>query len=217
MPAKPPASPEPLILPRGLRFPQRHEFPAGSEAEQDRIAQANVTTGYRRFRHTGGAYSVYLEVNAHATSLFTVFHDLAVTLLPRAVAPIIAVKGGEAYPGPYTIRAAALRLFEPHLQSLQHDAFLAFGLISQHEGVTEEVFVQPSKYLQIWTNQPEVAEAVLAQHRIPEVPDLQLMDHFPLVSESLLTPEGNAAWPVVLEQIRTAFPDLPRPDGTAAV
>jgi len=208
---KPPAAPEPLILPRGIRFPHPHEVPAGSEAELARITQANVTTGYRLLRHSGGAYTAYIEANAHATSLFTVFHDLAFTLLPRAAAPIIAIKGGDAYPGPYTIRAAALRLFEPHIQALQHDGLLAFGLISQHDGVTEEVFVQPSKYLQVWTNQLDIARAVFAQHRIPEVPDLQLMDRYPLVTEAFQTPEGNAAWPLVLEQVRAAFRDLPPP------
>lgn len=211
MRTKPPATPEPLILPRGVRFPHPHEFPPGAEAERLRVSQANVTTGFRLLPHGGGAYSTYIEANAHATSLFTVFHDLAFTLLPRAAAPIVAVKGGDTFPGPYTIRAAALRVFEPHIQALQHDGFLAFGLIHQHNGVTEEVFVQPSKYLQVWTNQPDLARAVFAQHRIPEVPDLQFMDQYPLITEPMETPEGNPVWPFVLDQVRAAFRDLPPP------
>jgi hypothetical protein len=186
-------------------------LPTGSEAEQARLAQANVTTGYRLLPFSGGGYSAYVEANAHATSLFTVFHDLVFTLLPRAAAPIIAVRDGETYPGPYTIRAAALRIFEPHIQALQHDGSLAFGLISQHEGLTEEVFVQPTKYLQVWTNQPAAARAVFAQHRIPEVPNLQLMEQYPLVRETLLSPEGDATWPLVLERVRADFTALPRP------
>lgn len=206
-----PASPEPLILPRGVRFPHPHEVPDGSEAELVRISQANVMTGFRLLRHSGGAYTAYIEANCHATSLFTVFHDLAFTLLPRSAAPIIAVKGGDTYPGPYTIRAAALRLFEPHIQALQHDGFLAFGMIAQQEGITEEVFVQPSKYLQVWTSQPDTARAVFAHHRIPEVTDLQIMEQYPLITEAFETPEGSAAWPLVLEQVRAGFRDLPAP------
>ena len=209
---KPPASPEPLILPRGIRFPHPHEFPPGTEAEQARIDQAQVTTGYRLLPNTGGAFAAYIGANAHAINLFAVFYDLALSLLPRVAAPIIAIKDGDTYAGPYTIRAAALRLFEPHIQALQHDGFLAFGLICQRDGVTEQVFVQPSKHLQVWTSQPAVARSVLARHRIPEVPALQVMDQYPLVRESLQTPEGNATWPLVLETVRAAFTTLPPPD-----
>jgi len=209
---KPPASPEPLILPRGIRFPQPHEFPPGTEAEQTRIDRAQVTTGYRLLPNTGGGYAAYIEANAHAINLFAVFYDLALTLLPRVAAPIIAIQGADTYTGPYTIRAAALRLFEPHIQALQHDGFLAFGLICQRDGVTDQVFVQPSKHLQIWTNQPVVARAVLAQHRIPEVPDLQVMDQYLLVREPFQTQEGAAAWPLVLEHVRAAFTTLPPPE-----
>jgi hypothetical protein len=212
MRAQPPTDPEPLILPRGVRFPHPHELPAAAEAEQARIRRAQITTGYRLLPNTGGAYTAYIEANVHAINLYALFHELALTLMPRATAPIIGIKGGASYTGPYTIRAAALRVFEPHTQPLQHDGFLAFGLISQHEGLTEQLFVQPSKHIQIWTNQPAVARAVLARHRIPEVPDLQLMDQYPLVSESLQTSEGEATWPLVLQQVRAGFTTLPAPD-----
>lgn len=212
MQAKPPASPEPLILPRGIRFPHPHEFPPGSEAEQARVARAQVTTGYRLLPNSGGTYAAYIQANVHAINLFTVFYDLAFSLVPRVAAPIIAIKDGDTHAGPYTIRAAALRLFEPHKQALQHDGFLAFGLICERDGVTEQVFVQPSKDLLVWTNQPAMARAVLARHQIPEVPALEVMDQYPLVRESLQTAEGNPTWPLVLEDVRAAFTTLPPPD-----
>jgi len=209
---KPPASPEPLILPRGIRFPRPHEFPPGTEAEQARVDQAQVTTGYRLLPNPGATYAAYIEANAHAINLFAVFYDLALTLLPRVAAPILGIQDGDTYTGPYTIRAAALRLFEPHIQALQHDGFLAFGLICERDGVTEQVFVQPSKHLQVWTNQPAMARTVFARHRIPEVPDLRVMNQYPLVRESIQTPEGNATWPLVVENVRAAFSALPPPN-----
>jgi hypothetical protein len=212
MPDKPPASPEPLILPRGIRFPYPHELPSGSEAERARIDQARVTTGYRLLPNAGGAYAAYIEANVHALNLYAVFYDLALTLLPRIAVPILAIKDGDTYSGTLTTRAAALRVFEPHVQALQHDGFLAFGLICERDGITEQIFVQPSKHLQVWTNQPAVARTVFARHRIPEVANLQFMDQYPLVRESLQTPEGNASWPLVLENVRAAFTTLPPPD-----
>lgn len=209
---KPPASPEPLILPRGIRFPYPHEFPPGADAERARVSQAQVTTGYRLLPNSGGTYTAYIEANAHAINLYAVFYDLALTVLPRVVVPIIASKDGDTYSGPYTIRAAALRLFEPFIQLLQHDGFLAFGLISERDGITEQLFVQPSKHLQVWTNQPALARTVFARNRIPEVSNLQVMDQYPLVRESLETPEGNPAWPHVVERVRAGFATLPPPD-----
>lgn len=207
-----PAEPEPLILPRGVRFPHPDEFPAGSEAEQARIRQAQISTGYRLIPNTGGAYAAFIQANAHAINLWALFHDLALTIMPRVTAPIIALKGGDSFTGPYTMRAAALRVFEPHVQALQHDGLLAFGLISQQNGMTDQIFVQPSKDIQIWTNQPAGARPVFARHGIPEVKELQVMGQFSLVSESIESPEGGPASPGVIRQVRAGFAALPSPD-----
>lgn len=209
---KRPASPEPLILARGIRFADPHELPSGAKAERDRIDRARVTTGYRLLPNTGGTYAAYIEANIHAINLYAVFCDLANILLPRVAAPIIAASGGETHTGPDTIRAAALRVFEPHSQALQHDGFLAFGLICKREGITEQLFVQPSKHLQLWTNQPALARTVLARHDLPEVPDLQVLDQFLLVRESLPDDNGSPTWLPVLERIRAEFATLPPPE-----
>jgi hypothetical protein len=211
MQQKPPAEPEPLILPRGVRFPFPNELPALSEAERTRIGQARVTTGYRLLPGAGNTHAAFFEANVHALNLYAVFYDLALTVLPRIVVPILAVNG-DTYTGRPTSRAAALKIFEPHTQPFQHDGLLAFGLICERDGVTEQVFVPPSKHLQVWVNEPAVARSVFARHRIPEVPDLQLMDQYPLIREALETPEGNPSWPQVLESVRAAFATLPPPD-----
>lgn len=211
MPPKNNASPDPLILPIGVRFPRPEEFPEGQEAELARVTKANVTTGFRIQRPSGQPFSAYFDVNVHAPKLFALFHDLAFTVLPRAAAPILAIKDGETHSGRNTSRAAALRVFEPHIEALQQDGFLGFGLIAQQDGITEEVFVQPSKHLQVWTNQPDAARAVFAKHWIPEVPNLECMDQYPLVCESLRGPDGQATWPGVRDQILAAFATLPTP------
>lgn len=212
MPKTTPPEPQPLILPRGVRLPRPDELKSVPEAEQIRIRQAQINTGYRLIPSTGGAFSAFIEANVHAINLYALFHDLALTLMPRTVAPIITVKDGEAYTGPYTMRAAVFRIFEPHVQVLQHDGFLGFGLIAQKDGVTEQLFVPPAKHLQIWTTQPEQARGVLLRHQIPETPNLQLIDQYPVVSESIETPTGEPGWPLVLQQVRSGFTTLPAPE-----
>jgi hypothetical protein len=205
-------TPEPLIFPEGVRFPRDDEFPAGYEADRERLARARLTTGYVRREHAGAGFRAFFEANVHAPQLWAAFRTLAEALLPAVAAPIVGVKDEDPILGPYTTRAAALAVLEPHARHLQHDGFLEFGLIYQVAGVTEEVFVRNVKYLQVWTNHPDRAVETFASLGLPEVPDLQFIDQFPRVSESLQTSDGYAEWPGVVEQLRAAFEELPPAD-----
>jgi hypothetical protein len=209
---------EPLIFPDGVRFPRADEFPAGYEQEQQRIARANITTGFVLKDHRTEAFQAYFEANVHAPRLWATFRDVALAILPGVAAPIIGIKEDEPVFGPYTDRDAALAVFEPYVHLLQHDGFLEFGVIFQHRGRTEEVFVRSSKYLQVWTNQPDVVRTVFHRHGLPEVPGLEFIDEFPMVSESLLTEVGNARWPEAYDPLQAAFARLPtrEPPSTGA-
>ena len=202
--------PERLIFPQGVRFPRPDEFPAQYGAERERLARANVTTGYvLRDDRPGDSFSAFFEANVHAPRLFAAFRDLALAILPDVAAPIVGVKDDEPFLGRYTDRDAAVAVFEPYVNQLQHDGFLEFGVIFQHEGRTEEVVVRSAKYLQVWTNQPDAVRSVLHRHRIPAVRALEFIDEYPMVSESLTSADGNATWPVVVAGLQAAFDRLP--------
>ena len=207
----PEPQPEPLIFPSGVRFPRDDEFPAGYEEERTRLASAKITTGWVQKTSGGKGYGAYFEVNVHAPRLWSLVRDIAVAILPAAAAPIVGIKDDQPTLGPYTTREAAIAVFEPFVESLQHDGFLEFGLIFQRAGETEEVFVASAKYLKIWTSRPVIVQDTLRAHGIPHVPDLQFIDEYPRVSESLRTSEGNAQWPDTLEGLQSAFAALPPP------
>lgn len=200
---------EPLIFPKGIRFPRRNELPRGNEDAFARIAQARIVTGFTRIDKDGPGYSSYFEVNVHAPKIFAVFRDLAHSLLPTVAAPIIGVKDTLPVFGPYTNREAALEVFEQHIHALENDGFLEFGIIFGYENTVEEIFVKHSKYFQIWSNQPDIVAAVLVRNNIPHVAELEFIDEYPMVSKSL-GPGGSAIWPIVFEAIEQAFEDLPR-------
>jgi hypothetical protein len=201
--------PEPLIFPDGVRFPRDEEYPSGQEAARERVARANVTTGYHVGDQLRDSFNAYFEANVHAPQIFTTFRDLVLAIMPDVAAPIVGYKDEEPIFGPYTGRDAAIAVFEPFVHQLQHDGFLEFGVMFQSEGRTEEVFVKSSKYLQVWTNEPQAVRTVFARHGIPEVPGLEFIDEYPMVSQSLLTEGGNAAAPVVLAGLQEAFARLP--------
>jgi hypothetical protein len=201
--------PEPLVFPTGVRFLRDDEFPRGYDAERRRIGSANITTGWVQKSVEDLGYTAYFEVNVHAPRIWQVVRDIAEGILPDAAAPIVGVKEEDPVLGPYTTRDAAIAVFEPFVEFLQHDGFIEFGLMFQRAGQTEEVFVESVKYLKIWTNQPATVQTILRRHGFPEVPDLQFIDDYPRVSESLRTAEGNARWPEAFEGLRNAFAQLP--------
>lgn len=140
--------------------------------------------------------------------MFEVFRDLAISILPDVASPIVGLKDEEPVFGPYTTREEALKVFEPHVDLLQNDGFLEFGLIFALQGKTEEIYVKSSKYFQIWTNQPQVVAMVLKRNNIPSAVTLPFIDEYPMVSESIGI-NGNAGWPIVFEALQEAFKSLP--------
>ena len=205
-------SAEPLEFARGIRFPRADEIPGPVDDALARIASARVTTGYTRKDVEGKPYSSAIEANVHASQLWNVFQDLVIGLLPSPAAVIVGVKEDEPVFGPYTTRDAALNLLEPYKEPLQHDGFLEFGIIHSHDGRTEEVFVRSVKYIQIWTNSPDKAIALLEKHGISHVPDLQFVDEFPRVSQALPFGGQTSGWFAVMEGVQAGFAGLPDPE-----
>jgi hypothetical protein len=201
---------EPLIFPRGVRFVLRNEMPPGNDAGLARIAKANVTTGYIRNDDGGEHFISYFEANVHAPEVFAVFKRLAGAILPGIAATLIGIKEEEPTFGPYTDLYAAISVFEPHIDLLQNDGFLEFGITFQNEGKIEEIFVSSSKFFKIWTNQPETVAQVLSDAGIPKCETIEFIDEYPMVSKSL-GKNNNAAWPGVVEAIKREFESLPPP------
>ena len=208
--------PEPLILPRGVRYPRLDEIPGGAPSDAAaRVAEAQrtpITTGFVRIdRPDAQGYSSVVEANVHASNLWTIFVDLVNTLLPEAAAPIVGVIDEDPELGQYTRRQAALDVLAPYAEFLVHDGFLEFGCMFQRAGHTEEVFVPSAKFLRIWTNHPDRAEGVLTRHGIPNLPGLRFIDEFPLVREAQPYGDTDSGWYPVIEELREKFRALPEP------
>lgn len=208
--------PEPLIFPRGIRYPRLDEIPGGAPSDAAaRTADAErtpVTTGYvQTDRPDAQGYTTVLEANVHAPDLWAVFSELVEALLPLAAAPIVGVIHEEPVLGAYTTRDAALAVLAPYADALVHDGFLEFGCIFQRAGRTEEVFVPSAKFLRLWTAHPERAREVFERRGIPPVPDLRFIDEFPLVREAQPYGGTDSGWAPVVDELREKFRTLPEP------
>ncbi len=200
---------EPLVFPKGVRFPRDDEWPAGYQAELAELENVTITTGYVAHEQGGEGFSAYFEANAHAPEVFKVFRALAVALLPDIAAPIVGIKGEQPVFGHYTDRDAALGVFEPYVYELENDGFLEFGVMFQVGGITEEVFVHQTKYLKVWTNKPDAVRGVFKEHGIVQAVELRFIDSFPHVSETLPTQDDEPSWDYVFSRLTAAFELLP--------
>jgi hypothetical protein len=131
-------------------------------------------------------------------------------LLPDAAAPIVGIIDEDPVLGHCTTREAALAVLAPY-DSLVHDGFLEFGCIFHRSERTEEVFVPSAKYIRIWTNRPDRAEAVFREYGISNVPDLRFIDEFPLVREAQPFDGQESGWYPVIEARRSQLRGLPDP------
>jgi len=199
---------EALRFPRGVRLAAEDDLPRSKDKldELARISSANITTGFVLTTSADPGFSTYIEANAHADEVWSVFETLASRLLPDVSAPLVGWKDDEATLGPYTDKAAALAVLRAHAESLQHDGFIEFGLMFQQGGKTEEVMVKGSKDLRIWTNSPAVAIETMSSLGIPSVEKLQFIDEYPRVTERLV---GDPSSQETISAIVGAFQSLP--------
>lgn len=207
-------TPEPLIFPRGIRFPRLDEIPDGApgdaEARMAAALIAKITPGYKI--HMGPAnrgYTAVIEANVHAPQLWEVFVALCHALLPAGASPIVGQIDEQPILGDYTTREAAIDVLEPYADALANDGFLEFGCMFQLLGRTEEVFVPSAKFLRIWTNKPEVATRTLESHGIHHVPDMKFIDEFPLVREVQPFGYHKMGFEAVLEELGPKLHELP--------
>jgi hypothetical protein len=198
---------EPLSFPKGVRFACPEEIPSCTDEVLERIRNARITTGWCEREGEEGRFRAYIEANVHATALWAVFEALAENLLPDVAVPIIGWNDPDPVMGPSTDKASALATLRPHAESLQHDGSLEFGLIFQSRGLIEEIFVGPTKYLQIWTNDDQAAKAVLDSFGILKEENLAFLDEYPRVTEPVADLPTTEE---VILSIRSAFGSLPQ-------
>jgi hypothetical protein len=201
-------APEALRFPRGVRLAAETDLRKNEDRSRlvEKIAGAHITIGFIKKPGKDSGYSAYFEANVHADRVWTTFEALSAVLLSEVAAPLIGWKDADPTFGPYTDKKAALDVLRLHAESLQHDGYIQFGLMHQADTLTEEIFVMPSKYLQIWTNQPELTASTLLLSGVSPVESLQFIDEFPHVTERLKDGPSSTE---VIARIKSDFNNLP--------
>lgn len=198
-----------LVLPRGVRFARPDDVPVPAPDGVVWGSEADLAPGVVTLPGRPPAFEVYAEANVDAPVLWDVFEALVRALLPGVAAPLIGFKGEEPHKAHYTDRDLALAEFRPFRDALENDGYIHFGMIFQHDGTTEEVYVDAAKYLKVWSGRPDILRAVFRRFGIPEVKKLSFLDEFPRVTDAIPFQDSSPGYVRVLEALQAAFATLP--------
>lgn len=196
-----------LQLPPTIRTAGLHEVPK-QEDILDRIAEskkANIVEGFI-FRNNDThqlPFTFFAEINVDNQRLWHLFKTLLLQL-PDEICLVYNYKDEEpAYSG-YADKYEVLNKLEQYQLEIAQDGFLEVGALYNDKEMMEEVFIRSPKYLQYWGIDENRFRQTMAEFELYEIPGLNFIDQYPLVTEVLqLHHSGAKETREVLEQFRT--------------
>jgi hypothetical protein len=207
-------NPEPLVFPPSVRLMRPDEVPNHDDrnsilAEVAKAHATTFTTGYVLSETGRAEFPAYAEINVHAPALWALVSHLGEALLPERAALMIGMKDGPLRHCPYRWKTALLQALIPFGEPLSRDGFVQFGLIWQRSGVTDEIFVEPAKYLKVWTTRRAELERVLQAHGLPRVESLAFVDEYPRITEMTYHPPDMYEHEELIKRVLAVDSELP--------
>jgi len=178
-----------LQLAPTIRTPRPDEVPQHQDIlDKIELRQAaNIVEGFtlRNDSSHQQLFKFYSEINIDNSKLW----DLFVTFLvqfPDEISFIYNHIDAETPTfSPYKDKFEILNVISSYELELTQDGFLEFGIIFHTNDYFEEVFVKKAKYLQYWGVHFQRFEEIMKTFSLKRIDDLNFIDEFPVVTESL--------------------------------
>ena len=180
-----------LQLPKTLRLAQREDLPADTpESMFDEISNNNVIEGYKLHyndnnpEHSELPFNFFSEINVDNSRLW----DLVLLLsedLPEVVSLIFGHIDHKPTYGKYVNKEYLLDFLSKYIKEFTQDTFIFFGLIYNDNSKFVEVFIDESKYIKYWGTDELAFRANLSKFYLNEIDNLNFVDEYPKVRESL--------------------------------
>jgi len=148
---------------------------------------AKIVEGYTLKANTSHdqPFSFYSEINIDNSSLWRLFQAV-LSQMPDEVYFIYGHKDTESpFCSSYKNKFQILNLLSPFETELTQDGLVKFGVAFHNEDYFEEIFIMPAKYVQYWGVNEQKFNRLMEDFRLQMIPDLNFIDEFPLVTESL--------------------------------
>ena len=199
-------------LPIGIRIPSHDEYPSGYDIDKldSERASANIVEGYRIDEVHNNKFTYFAEINIDADKIWDLYIKLTRALIPERAYGLIAFKDAEHELSDFADRERVLGLFADYKYELTNDGYLEFGIAHYDDISLNEVLVKSFKYLQVWISNRDKFISVMNEFGLLQYNNLQFIDEFPVVSESLtnIIPQGTRHYSLVIEEIKKKFMDF---------
>ncbi|MCU7548747.1 hypothetical protein OCK74_06440 [Chitinophagaceae bacterium LB-8] len=177
-----------LQLPPTIRTARPDEVPKRPEFLDKITASkaANIVEGYV-FHYNEShdlPFRFFAEINVDNKNLWTLFKTLFLQL-PEEICLVYNYKDDEPTYSGYTNKYEVLNKLEQFNVEITQDGFLEIGALFNDENFMEEVFIRSPKYLQYWGVDEERFRKTMTEFELYEVPALNFIDEYPLVTEAL--------------------------------
>jgi hypothetical protein len=148
--------------------------------------QANIVEGYTIHANTTHnlPFTFFSEININNNRLWGLFEAL-LSGLPNVSCLVYGHIDAEPYYSQYLERSVILEKITEFKEELSLDGFLEFGLLYQDDEKLIEIFVKKAKYIQYWGRDGVFFSKVMADFGLQNIADINFVDEFPLVTESL--------------------------------
>ncbi len=177
-----------LVYPTGVRLATEEELPgpANDHARLWSLVQsANICPGYCLKITSTSKYPFYAEVNVDAPGLWKLFCDLCRGLLKDEAALLMSEIDDEPRILGIAPTDSLLDLLEPHESQLVNDGYIQFGLIDEEYDSLSEVFVVPTKHIQVWFKNLRQFRSIMMAYDLTEEDHLEFLDEYPRTTTRL--------------------------------
>lgn len=199
-----------LELPKTIRTPNDDEIPDSSkDSTYNRLKQrnyANIFEGFKIFpkdknsEHSDLPFKFYSEININNSKLWDLFINLC-DELPNEVSLIFNDSEVEPYYGNYTDKKKTLTFLKKYKKEIVSDPFIEIGIIFHSEHELIEVFIHESKYIKFWGVEQNSFISIMKKFSLNEINELEFVDEYPNVRESLRFFEDDVTEPNELMNI----------------
>lgn len=182
---------KPLELPVNIRVPRIDEVSSDPKMLMRMKAResAKIVEGYA-FRGNdideGEPYTIFSEINIDNARLWALFERLAeVVCYPRMKLLYKNIDDENQSDTEYVETKEIIAKLAKYKTELTQDGFLEFGLFHKDEDVLIVLYVKKGKFIQHWGVDTALFENVMREFSLEHIPDLNYVDQYPLITESL--------------------------------
>lgn len=181
-----------LQLPITIRSFNEDEVHMDSELLKaiEELKSANIVEGFTfklkddNPENENLGFKFYSEINVDNSRLWELILELSETL-PENVAFLFGQIDQDVQYGSYTSKSEIFSFLSRYKKELTQDTFLSFGFIYHDKNNLTEIFIDECKYIKYWGNEEDLFRNILKKFNLEEINELEFIDEYPKVRETL--------------------------------